>query len=350
MTNTARIAGSQRESATAMRPAARHLTLAIDLDLGSSASALRPSARCVARVDRRRPVALLALVALLLGAGVAVPAAAAAAPVRVASLVPFAADALARVPEHAVVVATVRRSMTEPVPEGVIDLGSPHAPSFERLAESGAQLVVADGAMHAALTEQLGRGGAEVLLLDTNSVASTFDGLRELGRRVGAADAMEQAVRDSEASLARAALPTPIPTLPFFGAPGSFLVITERTWFGDLLGKLNFQNLAATSTGKESFPGYVQVSDELLATMQPSLVLLVAHGDPEAIRTAFLRRADARGPWKSFQQAEHGVHVLDAQTFAANPGLAMPEAAQRLVRLVAPATASASPSIDTSSR
>jgi iron complex transport system substrate-binding protein len=298
-----------------------------------------------AQPSRRRPalveasaVALASLTALA-----SVATAAGDAKVRVGTLLPFAAAALERVPEHAVVVATVRRSAGEAPPAAHVDLGSPHAPSFERLAESGAQLVVADRDMHAVLVEKLARGGAEVLLIDTSSVASTLDGLRELGRRVGAGDEMERAVREAEAGIAGSALAAPVPTLPFFGAPGSFLVITERTWLGDLLGKLNFQNLAAESSGKESFPGYVQVSDEVLASMQPALVLLVAHGDPEAIRSAFLRRADPQGPWKSFHAARHGVHVLDARTFGANPGLALPEAARQLRGLVEPETAASRP-------
>src|SRR5262245_2271618 len=94
---------------------------------------------------------------LVAAAGDAQPA---SAKVRVATLVPFVADALARVPEHASVVASVRRSSVDDPPPGAIDLGSPHAPSLERLAESRAQLVVADRAMHAAMTEKLARGGA----------------------------------------------------------------------------------------------------------------------------------------------------------------------------------------------
>ncbi len=286
---------------------------------------------------RRRLGAASALALVLVLLAAARPLSAAPPePVRVATLVPFAADALGRVPGRAVVVATVRRSMVDAVPAGVIDLGSPHAPSFERLVESGAQVVVADRAMHAALTDKLGRGGAEVLLIDTGSVASTLDGIRALGLRVGAGEEMESAVREVEAGLAASALKAPVPTLPLFGAPGSFLVITDRTWLGDLLERLGFRNLAAGSTGKESFPGYVQVSDEVLASLEPALVLLVAHGEPGAIREAFLRRAAADGPWRSFATAPCGVHVLDAATFGANPGLELPEAARHLRRLVAP--------------
>ena len=260
-------------------------------------------------------------------------------PVRVATLLPYVADALARVPQHAIVVASVRRSSIDAPPAGVIDLGSPHSPSFERLAESGAQLVVADETMHTTMKEKLARGGAEVILVGSSSVDETLDGLAEVGRKVGARAQMDRAIADTRAGIASAALADPVSTLPFFGAPGSFLVITERTWLGDLLGKLNFQNLARDSSGKESFPGYVLVSDELLAGMRPALVLVVAHGDPNAIRDAFEKRAADGGPWRSLSGARLGVHVLDPRHFATNPGLALPDTARRLREIALPATA-----------
>ncbi|MEW6273038.1 MAG: hypothetical protein AB1689_27485, partial [Thermodesulfobacteriota bacterium] len=133
---------------------------------------------------------------------------------------------------------------------------------------------VAGRAVHATFADHLTRGGTELLLIDTGSIGSTFDGLRELGRRAGAAAEMDRAVDWAEAGIAGVALAMPVATLPFFGAPGSFLVITKRTWLGDLLDKTIFQNLAAESAGNESFPGCVQVSDEVLASLQPALMLL----------------------------------------------------------------------------
>jgi iron complex transport system substrate-binding protein len=256
---------------------------------------------------------------------------------RVATLVPFVADALGRVPGRAVVVASVRPSSVAPPPAGALDLGSPHAPNLEILASSAPDLVVGDAAMHATMTDALSRSGARVVLIDTGSVDGTFAGLIEVGRRVGAADEMARAVDEARASLTAARLPSPVVTLPLFGAPGSFLVITERTWLGDLLDQLAFSNVAHAAAGRETYPGYVMLSDELVAGYRPALVLVVAHGDPEAIRTAFLRRAQEAGPWQGLRDAQLGVHVLDPALFAANPGLRMSEAASSLKRITQPA-------------
>lgn len=256
-----------------------------------------------------------------------------------ATLVPFVADALARMPDKAVVVASVRPSSVAPPLAGVQDLGSPHAPNLEILASSTPDIVVGDAAMHATMTGALSRGGARVVLIDTGSVDGTFAGLLEVGQQVGAGDEMSRAVAEARAGIAAEALKAPVVTLPLFGAPGSFLVVTQRTWLGDMLDELGFSNVASSAAGKESYPGYVTLSDELVAGYRPELVLVVAHGDPAAIRAAFLRRAEEDGPWQSLRDARLGVHVLDPALFAANPGLGMSAAARSLHKLAEPAAA-----------
>jgi iron complex transport system substrate-binding protein len=116
------------------------------------------------------------------------------------------------------------------------------------------------------------------------------------------------------------------------------MVMTERTWIGDLLAKQGFQVLGAGASGSERFPGMVAVADEQLASLRPELVLLVAHGDPAAIRAAFEKRISDGGPWRGVREsATRGVHVLPPHLFATNPGLGLPGAAEMLASFAKPA-------------
>ena len=254
---------------------------------------------------------------------------AAAAPVRVATLLPFVEDALREAPGDALLVASVRRSLHAPTPDDVADLGNPHAPSLESLTAARPQLVVGDASLHARLRPQLERSGAEVLLLDTASVDATFAGLLALGRRVGGEDAMRARVDAVRAAIETASLEQPRKVLVLFGAPGSFYAMTERTWLGDLAGRLGFENASPAAGGSERFPGLVALSDEVVAGLTPDLVLLVSHGDPSAIRAALERRIRSGGAWRGLQRAA-SVEVLDPDLFAANPGLGMASAARAL--------------------
>jgi iron complex transport system substrate-binding protein len=277
----------------------------------------------------RRTLALALFVAALgLGSGAAW--ATDPAPQRVATLLPFVADALVRIEGPFTVVASVRREFHVPV-TGAADLGNAHSPSLEQLAEARPTLIIADAGLHAAQAERLAVGGAEVLLLDTRSVAATLDGLDDIGTRLGAGDGMGRETDAVRSRIAALASPEPVSTLALFGAPGTFLVLTERTWLGDLMARLGLRNLGDAAGGDERFPGLVALSDETLATLQPELVLLVTHGDPAAIEAAFAERTARGGAWQSLQRsATRGVHVLDPRLFTANPGLGLAQAADAL--------------------
>lgn len=271
-------------------------------------------------------------------AALSIAGAAPAEDARVAALLPFVAHALEDASDRPLVVASVRASLHAP-PAAGMDLGNPHDPNLEALVAARPTLVVADGLLHRRFSAELARGGAEILWLDTTSVASTLAGLRELGARVGVREAMDGRVVRVEDELAECALPAPVPVLALFGTPGSFYVITERAWIGDLLRRVGFALTGTEGASDERMPGFAPVSDEHLATLRPELVVLVAHGDPDAIRAGFLRQLEG-GPWQGLRaSARRGVHVLDGRLFGSNPGLDMPEAARALVALASDAPA-----------
>lgn len=267
----------------------------------------------------------------------------ASAPVRVASLLPFASDAVASIPDHALLVAAARSDLHTPPAAGVADLGNPHAPDLEGLVGSRPALVVGDRMLHARLEADLARGGAKVLLLDTTSVDATLAALAGLGDAVGDGGALRQRSESLRAALGGLRLAKPVPVLPLFGTPDSFFVVTERTWLGDLLAQLGFELPAAGNDTGGRFPGFVPVSDELLVTLRPELVLLVAHGDPRTLRESLERKTAADGPWGSVgKSATLGVRILPPDLFSSNPGLAMDRAAQALVAMTESAPAKAS--------
>ncbi len=260
------------------------------------------------------------------------PRAADAAPIRVAALLPWVADAIAASGDQAALVAGVRRSLHEPLPDGLVDLGNPHSPSLERLVEIHPDLVVADRAIHARLTPQIEKLGAKVLLLGTDSVAETLASLDTLSAAIGRPAPLEARIAEVRAGIGALADRSNASVVALFGAPGSFYVLTDRAWLGDLARHVGL-DLAIAATGDERLPGLVAVSDEAMAMAHPDLVLLVAHGDPARIRADLERRTAAGGAWSGLAGARLGIHVLDPNLFSANPGLEIVRAAEALVAL-----------------
>lgn len=254
------------------------------------------------------------------------------APLRVATLLPFVEDALQLAPERARVVASVRRDLHSAPAEDVIDLGNPHSPSFEALAQARPELIVGDRSIHGVLESKLEPLGARLLLIDTSSVTSTLEALAGISRSIGGAAALDAEIEKARREIDGLALADSVSLLPLFGAPGSFYAMSDRVWLGDLAERLGFENVTP-ARGDERFPGLVVLSDEAMAMMKPDLVVLVAHGDPRKIRQDLASRTARGGAWAALDRAPLGIHVLDPRLFSANPGLAIADAARSLVEL-----------------
>ncbi len=280
------------------------------------------------------PRLLSLLVVFLLGA-VPLPS---VAETRVATLLPFVEDALERAaPDEVDIVASVRRDLRVPLTSGAADLGNPHAPSLETLVAARPDLVVGDRLVHGSLRLKLERSGAEILLIDTTSVDGTLDALMMVARQAGIETQMRREVGAARARLSAARLAEPVRVLALFGTPGSTFAFTERTWFGDLLARVGYENVAPEPERSGRFPGLVPLNDEIVATLRPDLVLLVTHGDVASVQASFEALTRSGGAWGSLgRSARKGMHTLDASRFASNPGLALPEAAQALVALGTP--------------
>src|SRR5262249_42933895 len=158
-------------------------------------------------------------------------------------------------------------------------------------------------------------------------VDATLDGLVKLGAELGDAAPLRARADAVRAELASLHLAAPVSVLPLFGTPSSFFVLTQRAWLGALLEQLGFV-LPDLGAAGERMAGFVPVSDEKLATLRPQLVLLIAHGDPAALRDALEKRLADGGPWASLRgSATLGVHVLRPELFSSNPGFGMDRAA-----------------------
>lgn len=279
-------------------------------------------------------IALLVEVVLASSAKSADGASTATKTIRVAALLPWVGDAVALAGPGAQWVAGVRRELHKPLPSNLIDLGNPHSPSMERLAEAHPDLIIGDRAIHARLAPQLEGLGARVLLLGTDSVAETLASLSTVSEAIGRPKALEAQIETVRGRLAQLEGKTDASVVALFGAPGSFFIMTERAWLGDLARYVGY-DLAISQTGEEQFPGLVAVSDETMAMTHPDLVLLVAHGDPSKIQADLERKTASDGAWAGLAGSRLGIHVLDPQLFSANPGLDIVRAAEALVALAA---------------
>ena len=272
----------------------------------------------------------LVLVALL-SVFVFVPSARAddAAPVRVATLVPWVHDLVALAPERATIVASTR-SLRHGTTAGDdrVDLGSPHAPSLEALASARADVVVYDEAMHARSVTKLRALAGRAVGVRTDDVDATLEAIETVGRALDLGDVAAARVAELRESINRSDLGRDVSAVTLYASPGAPVVVTERTWLGDLLGRLGVVNAAAAVSGREGYPGYVTPSEETIATLRADWILLVVHGSGEDALRALRRRMEAESVWRGLRESVGDrILVLDQELFGSNPGVRLDEAA-----------------------
>jgi len=252
---------------------------------------------------------------------------------RVATLIPFVADATEQLGDGVRLVASVRSGVGV-APDGVEDLGSPHAPSLEVLAAMRPDVLVVDRNMHAAL-DGLDAVARQVVRVDTGSVDSTLHGLVQLAEAAGQPDAMQTLIEAVRRGIDNARLERPVRALTLYASPGQPVVVTRRTWIGDLLQRVGIEDATEGITGRATYPGYVHFSVEVLATLRPDWIFLVTHSDPETSLQTFRDRMRDNPVWKHLREAVRDrVVVLEPRWFGSNPGLGFDHAATWLAERV----------------
>ena len=164
-------------------------------------------------------------------------------------------------------------------------------------------------------------------MVRADSVTATFDGLRAVAPRAGAEVVLEGRLAAVEGRLAALAAPGSPTVLPLFGAPGSFLLVTPRTWLGDLLVRLESVPSARLRAGRRC----------------PATCCSPTRCSQRATRTTCCCWRTAAPKWWPRLSPRPGpagneevpVHVLDPRIFSTNPGLRMAEAAEAVVALLA---------------
>jgi iron complex transport system substrate-binding protein len=269
------------------------------------------------------------LVSILLSMAAAGTGSDATGTVRVATLVPWVHDVAALAPGHVEVVAS-SRSLRHGVWSGRdrVDLGSPHGPSIEALAGARADVVVYDEAMHARLQPKLDALVPKAVATRATTVDATFEALATVGRALGIEERVDHRIERIRETLDGLHLGGTVSAVTLYASPGAPVVITERTWLGDLLAELGVENAAAAVSGREGYPGYVTPSEETLATLRADWILLVAHGSGDEALQALRRRMDDETVWRGLRESVGDrVLVLDQELFGSNPGVRLDEAA-----------------------
>lgn len=212
--------------------------------------------------------------------------------------------------------------------ESITEIGNPHQPNFEKLAEVHPAVLAAAMSFkqHA---ENVKRQGTKVIYTKANSIADiqeTIGLFGQLFQKENEAEIINKEITEKVESGGKVKT-DPVKTLLVYGAPGTYLAALPNSLTGDLLEKAGGENIASDFPQEENYPQYASLSVEKIIERNPDVVMLITHGDPEAVKAAFEEEMGKNAAWKNLDAVKSGnVFVLPSNLFGSNPGTKVVEA------------------------
>lgn len=215
--------------------------------------------------------------------------------------------------------------------EGITEIGNPHQPNFEKIAEVNPD-VLAVPLSFQQYAENISEQGTKIVYTQANSVADIMNTIEIFGDIFDKKLDAEKIIQTIQKDIEEVEKIDPVKTLLVYGAPGTYLAALPNSLSGDLLEKAGGENIASDFIQEENYPQYASLSIEKIIERNPEMIMLITHGEPEAVKVAFEEEMSENAAWKNLDAVKNGnVVVLPSHLFGTNPGTKVSEALQVMV-------------------
>lgn len=197
----------------------------------------------------------------------------------------------------------------------VKETGSPMGPDLEIIRMLKPDMVLSTKTLEADLKSGFEGANLEADFLDFTSIASMQTEIKNLGAKF---DRIEEATKlnkdltsdidQVKSNVAKKKKPT---VLILMGVPGSYLVVTEHAYIGDLVKLAGGENVI-----KDQKVEYLASNTEYLQSANPDIILRAAHGMPAEVVKMFDEEFKTNDIWKHFDAVKNNrVYDLDENLF-----------------------------------
>ncbi|EAA0229811.1 heme ABC transporter substrate-binding protein IsdE [Listeria monocytogenes] len=216
----------------------------------------------------------------------------------------------------------------------VKETGSPMGPDLEIIRMLKPDMVLSTKTLEADLKAGFEGADLKADFLDFTSIASMQTEIKKLGAEF---DRKEEAAKLNgdltneidkvKSSVAKKKKPT---VLILMGVPGSYLVVTEHAYIGDLVKLAGGENVI-----KDQKVEYLASNTEYLQSANPDIILRAAHGMPAEVVKMFDEEFKTNDIWKHFDAVKNNrVYDLDENLFGMTASLNAPEALQEMEKML----------------
>ncbi|MBC2278086.1 heme ABC transporter substrate-binding protein IsdE [Listeria welshimeri] len=216
----------------------------------------------------------------------------------------------------------------------VKETGSPMGPDLEIIRMLKPDMILSTKTLEADLKAGFESAHLKSDFLDFTSIDSMQAEIEKLGTEFNRKEAASKLNRDLtseidkvKSNVAKKKKPT---VLILMGVPGSYLVVTEHAYIGDLVKRAGGENIITNQNVE-----YLASNTEYLQNANPDIILRAAHGMPAEVVKMFDEEFKTNDIWKHFDAVKNNrVYDLDENLFGMTASLNAPEALREMEKML----------------
>lgn len=216
-------------------------------------------------------------------------------------------------------------------------IGSSHQPDLEQIAKLKPEVVLGPASIKDSMEKKLGPASLPTAYMPVDSLEELKLSTKTLGRLLGREDqanAFLQDVDRQEREAIERVKGKPAPKVMFlFGSAEALMLMNDNTFAGSIA-----RNLGATNVVSEELKlkeAYVPFNMESVVAANPDVILLVAHGDPDAVAKKFKDDVKKNGAWEKMNAFQNGkMASLDFELFGIASIVKAPDAYKEMARIL----------------
>ncbi|MEM5815815.1 MAG: heme ABC transporter substrate-binding protein IsdE [Candidatus Aenigmatarchaeota archaeon] len=217
--------------------------------------------------------------------------------------------------------------------ENLPRIGNPMKPDLEVIKSLKPDLFISDSSLENSLKGYLEDNKIPYKFVKLASIDDLKQTILDLGKTLGRTAEAQRLLTDinlREAKvLARVRGQKKPKVMIIFGAPGNFMLATEKSFVGSLAKKLGAINVVKSENA------YVPINLETLLVSQPDIILRISHGNPEAVWALFEKEFKENKIWQSFIAVKNGrVYNLEPDYFGVAANLKAIDALEKLAQIL----------------
>ena len=211
-----------------------------------------------------------------------------------------------------------------------IEVGAPMNPDLEIIKSINPDLVVSVDTLGQDFMDQFTENNIPSEFVNLSSYEGLKETISTLGEKFGKEDKANEILSELSSKENELASNTSEGEKPkvliIFGAPGTMMLATEKSYVGNLVNLAGGDNVL-----EDASISYAQVNKEELLNLNPDKIVVMAHANPEITNAEVKENLETDAAWKNLDAVKNKeVHYLDSEYFGMSANLKVIEALDKM--------------------